>query len=64
MWKKIKANKISKKVQQYSLDGKLLKEYTSLKNAEEETGIFKSNISRVCKGKLKSTGGFIWKYKE
>lgn len=62
--KKIKANKISKKVQQYSLDGKLLKEYTSLKNAEEETGIFKSNISRVCKGKLKSTGGFIWKYKE
>ncbi len=60
--KKLIGQKISKKIGQYSMDGKYIKEYASLKDAEEETGIFKSNISKVCSGKLKSAGGFIWKY--
>ena len=30
--------------------------------AEKELGICASSISQVCKGKLKTTGGFHWKY--
>ena len=60
--KKLIGQKISKRIAQYSKDGIYIKEYASIKEAEEETGIFKSNISRACYGKLKSAGGFIWKF--
>lgn len=37
--------------------------YSSLKEAEEKTGIFHSNISKVCNNKgLKTTGGYHWQY--
>lgn len=36
--------------------------YPSLSEAERQTGIFKSNISKCCKGKLKSAGKLHWKY--
>lgn len=49
---------------QYSLSGKFIKEYRSIKEAERETGISHHTISRACRGKLKTSGGYIWKYKE
>lgn len=55
---------LMKEVLQYSLDGKLLHTYSSLHEAEKETGIDKRNISNVCHGRFKTTGGFIWKYAE
>ena len=57
------AEKLSKPVLQYDLLGNFIREWPSLRKVEEETGIPHSNISRCCLGKLNSTGGFIWKYK-
>lgn len=51
-----------KKVSQYSKDGNYIKTWDSIKIASEHTGIDGSAIVKVCKGKLKSTGGYIWKY--
>ena len=42
--------------------GELLKTFPSTMEAERVTGISRSHISKCCKGKYKSTGGYIWKY--
>ena len=49
---------------QFSKDGELLSEYSSLHEAERQTGCSKGHICECCKGTRKSAGGFIWKYKE
>ena len=53
-----------KAVLQFSKDGELIEEYSSIHEAERHTGLSASNICACCKGKYKSAGGFIWKYKE
>lgn len=53
----------SKAVIQYSKSGDLIAEYGSIKEAQRMTGIADSNIGSCCRGKYKSAGGFIWKYK-
>ena len=42
----------------------IIKEFSSLKDASEQTHIAKSIICRVCNGKGKTAGGFKWKYKK
>jgi hypothetical protein len=51
-------------VSQYTLDDIFVREYTSLLEAEKETGISNGYISNVCRGARgrKSAGGYIWKY--
>ena len=49
---------------QFSKDGEFIAEYPSIKEAERQTGCYHGNICNCCKGKYKSAGGFIWKYKE
>lgn len=44
--------------------GEVLKEFASFKDAQNETGIHYTSISKVANGKIKSAGGYIWKYKE
>lgn len=66
LWKKITSpekEKVAKSVLQYSLDGKLIKEWISAKSAETD-GFDHSAISKCCRGKLKSHKGFIWKFKD
>jgi hypothetical protein len=41
----------------------LIKEWNDITQASKELNIYNSNISMCCKGKLKTTGGYIWKYK-
>lgn len=53
-----------KPVLQYTKDGKFIKEYESTKDAGNELLIEPSSITKCCKGKKKSCGGYIWKYKE
>lgn len=36
--------------------------YDSIRQAEEKTGIPHANIIKVCQGKLKTCGGYTWKY--
>jgi hypothetical protein len=50
-------------VNQYDLSGNLINSYDSITEAEKATGARNSNISKVCAGERKSSGGFIWKYK-
>lgn len=39
------------------------KEYNSLFEAQQKTGIDKSSIGKVCSGKMNSAGGFHWYFK-
>jgi len=52
-----------KRVLKYSLNGILLQEYQSIKEAKLlNTGA--KNITYCCQGKRDTSGGFIWKYKD
>lgn len=47
-------------VLQYSLDGKIIKKYSSATEASKETGA--SSITACCKHQCKTSGGYIWRY--
>lgn len=51
----------SKPVGQYK-DGILVASYPSTASASKRTGIDLSNIRKVLKGKIKSAGGYNWRY--
>lgn len=38
------------------------KAYVSTKQAERETGVYHSHISKCCSGKAKTAGGMRWEY--
>lgn len=50
-----------KPVEQYTLNGQLIKVWVSAKAAEVE-GFNQGNIVKVCKGKFKQHKGYVWKY--
>lgn len=52
----------SKRIEQYSLSGELIKTYLSSKEVERETGYFGSNVRTCCRGKQKTAYGYIWKF--
>lgn len=54
----------SKPVEQYTLSMEFVAEYPSIKEAERQTGIHNSIISKCCRGERKSAGGYKWKYKK
>ena len=41
----------------------LLQTYSSIKEASILNNLQQSNISMCCNGKLKTSGGFIWRFK-
>lgn len=53
--------KLSKKIGQFTKDGKLIKVWPSIIEAERQ-GFNHGNICSCCQGRLKSHAGFIWKY--
>lgn len=59
-----KNNAIKKKVIQYTLDGKYIKEWDSLTDIQNELGFCRRNISKCCEGKYKQANNFIWKFKK
>ena len=52
----------NKKVYQLDKNENIIRLFDSIALAEKETGINHSSISKCCKGKMKSAGGFLWKY--
>ena len=56
------AHHSSKAVLQLDLGGNLVAEHGSQHEAERETGINQTSISRVCLGQRRTAGGFIWKH--
>lgn len=53
-----------KAVVQYDTDNNQIIEYISISEAEKITKVHHSAIIMCCKGKRKTAGGFIWRYKE
>lgn len=61
---KFRNNKLSKPVIQYDLEGNVVKEWCSIREAYRQFSFNPTSISRCCKGKYKTACGYIWKYKE
>ena len=40
----------------------LLEKFLSVKIASEQTGINKSNIHNCCVGRVRTAGGYMWRY--
>jgi len=51
-----------KKINQYDLDGKFIKTWSSIKNIESELGFYGSKISDCCRGRNKTSYKYIWRY--
>ncbi len=59
--KKCRRDKLSKPIFQYTLDGTFVKQYKSVKEAAEENGYDRGNLSRSCRSRRISYGS-IWSY--
>ena len=57
-----RAKTISKSVTQLTLEGKLIKKWESATEAQRKGNFDRSSISRACLGKLKTSGGFKWRF--
>lgn len=55
-----KSDSLKKKILQYDKQGNFIREWNSIKEAQNELNI--SRISKVCSYKLLSSGGFIWRF--
>jgi hypothetical protein len=49
-----------KKINQFSIENKFIKTFNSINEAKRKTGC--SCVSDACRGNLKTSGGYIWKY--
>ncbi len=58
-----KASPHRKTILQFDKEGNLIKEYEYLSQVADD-GFHIGNVSGVCNGKGKTSGGFIWKFKE
>lgn len=56
-------NPNSKAICRYTKKGEYIDEFGGAAEAQRQTGFDSSSIIKCCRGKLKSTGNFIWKYK-
>lgn len=56
------AKALSKTVNQYTLDGKLVKTWASTMDIQRSLGFSTGNIISCCKGRLKTSYKYIWKY--
>jgi len=59
-----KRNDLTKSVQQFDKSNNFINEFSSIREASKHLNISESAISYCCRGKSKTSGGFIWKYKE
>lgn len=53
-----------RKIMQCDMNNNVIKIWESEAQIERELHIFQSNIYKVCSGKRKKAGGYIWKYAE
>ena len=52
-------------VNQYDLQGNFLKSFSTIKEAQLSIGAKSiSSITNACTGRSKTSGGYIWKYKD
>ena len=62
----LKIIQTKKRVYQYGFDGKLIKGFDSMTDANKKTGVCMRGIARACKNgdksKKRTAGGFIWRH--
>ena len=51
-------------VEQYDLDGNFIKVFESAREAARAVGLKGTQVSYCCLGRLKTSGGYMWKYVE
>jgi group I intron endonuclease len=51
-------------IYQYDLNMNLIKEWDTVTNASKELSIFRQAISDCLNGRIKTSGNFIWRYKQ
>lgn len=61
-WIEKMADGHKKSVLQYSINGKFIRKWNSIKDIELELGIAHQSIVACCKGRIKTSHGYIWKY--
>jgi len=61
--KRSKSNPNKKPVIQYNKNMEFIKEFIGVREAARQTGCYDSSITMCCKGRLKTTKGFKFKYK-
>lgn len=61
---KINHKSYSKPIIQLDLECNLLAEFESIMDAERKLGIWNTSICACCRGKQKTAGGYIFRYKE
>ena len=54
---------VCRKVLQYTMDGRLIKEWNSIKEAAETTNIYATGIGYCCRGRFSKCKNYIWRYK-
>lgn len=64
LWVNGRMESKKKRVVQYDTRGNLIAEFESTCAASRATGLMRESISHACLGKSKTSGGYIWKYKE
>lgn len=54
-----------KEIEQYTLDGKYIRDFYSIKDAARFLGNVRYDVTIInaCKGRFKQAYGYIWKYK-
>lgn len=57
-----KTNKSCKPVRQLTFDDKFIADFPSIREASRQLGLDSSAISKVCRGKVRSHGGFHFQY--
>jgi len=55
--------KSGKPVSQYTLEDNLISNYYSMMEGARQTGVSHGSIWSACQGRLKTAGGYKWKYK-
>lgn len=56
-------NHYTRKINQYSINGNLIKEWNSAREIEK-FGFNRNAVISCCRGRSKTSGGYIWKYAE
>ena len=59
---KREADKRSKKVFQFSIEGRFITQFCSVAEAARKTGVNASSIAKCCRGEYALAGDFRWEY--
>lgn len=59
----LRAKKKQRKIMQYSINGKYLHTFDSIKEAAKQAGVHSSTIIGALQGKQQTAGGYKWEYK-